>query len=114
MYFLPRRVGLPKAKELIFTGRPVKVDEALQLGIVDRQASADTLLAEAQAWAAELGKGSATALALTKTILNQSFELSAHQVFAQGSQAQGICYTSTAHRESVMAFLEKSVAAAKA
>ncbi|MDP9877879.1 enoyl-CoA hydratase/carnithine racemase [Variovorax boronicumulans] len=113
MYFLPRRVGLPKAKELIFTGRPVKVDEALQLGIVDRQAPADTLLAEAQAWAAELGKGSATALALTKTILNQSFELSAHQVFAQGSQAQGICYTSTAHRESVIAFLDKSAAAAK-
>lgn len=110
MYFLPRRVGLPKAKDLIFTGRVIKVDEALQLGIVDRKTSADNLLAEAQAWAVELGKGSATALALTKTILNQSFELSAHQVFAQGSQAQGICYTSTAHRESVMAFLEKSAA----
>jgi len=111
MYFLPRRVGLPKAKELIFTGRPVKVDEALQLGIVDRKTSADALLRDAQAWAAELGKGSATALALTKTILNQSFELPAQQVFAQGSQAQGICYTSTAHRDSVMAFLDKSAAA---
>ena len=32
MYFLPRRVGLPKAKELIFTGRQVKADEALALG----------------------------------------------------------------------------------
>lgn len=111
MYFLPRRVGLPKAKELIFTGRPVKVDEALQLGIVDRKTSTDALLRDAQAWAAELGKGSATALALTKTILNQSFELPAQQVFAQGSQAQGICYTSTAHRDSVMAFLDKSAAA---
>jgi enoyl-CoA hydratase/carnithine racemase len=75
---------------------------------VDRKATADTLLAEAQAWAAELSKGSATALALTKTILNQSFELPAQQVFAQGSQAQGICYTSTEHRESVMAFLSKA------
>ncbi len=37
MYFLPRRVGLPKAKELIFTGRKVDVDEALALGIVDRK-----------------------------------------------------------------------------
>src|SRR6187200_1412744 len=36
MYFLPRRVGLSKAKELIFTGRKVDVDEALALGIVDR------------------------------------------------------------------------------
>jgi len=108
MYFLPRRVGLPKAKELIFTGRKVDVDEALRLGIVDRKTPAATLVADAQAWAAELGKASATALALTKTILNQSFELSAHDVFAQGSQAQGICYTSTEHRESVMAFLAKT------
>ncbi len=108
MYFLPRRVGLPKAKELIFTGRKVELDEALQLGIVDRKTAAETLVADAQAWAAELSKGSSTALALGKTILNQSFELSAQQVFAQGSQAQGICYTSTEHRESVMAFLAKT------
>jgi enoyl-CoA hydratase/carnithine racemase len=110
MYFLPRRVGLPKAKELIFTGRKVDVDEALALGIVDRKTSAETLVADAQAWAVELSKGSGTALALGKTILNQSFELSAQQIFAQGSQAQGICYTSTEHRESVMAFLAKSAA----
>jgi enoyl-CoA hydratase/carnithine racemase len=113
MYFLPRRVGLSRAKELIFTGRKVDVDEAVTLGIVDRKTSGDRLLADAQAWAAELGKGSSTALALTKTILNQSFELSSHDVFAQGSQAQGICYTSTEHRESVMAFLAKSAPAAK-
>lgn len=108
MYFLPRRVGLPKAKDLIFTGRKVDVDEALTLGIVDRKTSSHLLLSDAQAWAAELSKGSATALALGKTILNQSFEMSAQQVFAQGSQAQGICYTSTEHRESVLAFLAKS------
>jgi enoyl-CoA hydratase/carnithine racemase len=111
MYFLPRRVGLPRAKELIFTGRVVKADEAVSLGIVDRKTSAETLVADAQAWAAELGKGSATALALTKTILNQSFELSSHDVFAQGSQAQGICYTSSEHRASVEAFLNKNAAA---
>ncbi|MEJ8810425.1 enoyl-CoA hydratase-related protein [Variovorax ureilyticus] len=105
MYFLPRRVGLPRAKELIFTGRKVEVDEALALGIVDRKTAADRLVADAQDWARELSRGSATALALGKRILDQSFELPAEQVFAQGSQAQGICYTSTEHRESVMAFL---------
>lgn len=112
MYFLPRRVGLPKAKELIFTGRKVDVDEALAMGIVDRKTSAQTLVADAQAWAAELSKGSATALALGKTILDQTFEMSAQQVFAQGSQAQGICYTSTEHRDAVMAFLAKASATA--
>ncbi len=108
MYFLPRRVGLAKAKELIFSGRKVDADEALALGIADRKASAATLVADAQAWAAELSKGSSTALALGKTILNQTFELTSHQVFAQGSQAQGICYSSAEHREAVMAFLAKS------
>jgi len=108
MYFLPRRVGLPKAKELIFSGRKVDADEAVALGIADRKTGADSLLADAQAWARELSRGSATALALGKTILNQSFESSAEQIFKQGSQAQGICYTSTEHRESVMTFLAKS------
>jgi enoyl-CoA hydratase/carnithine racemase len=108
MYFLPRRVGLAKAKELIFTGRKVGVEEAVNLGIVDRKSTADTLLADAKAWATELSQSSSTALALTKTILNQSFELSSHDVFAQGSQAQGICYTSSEHRASVEAFLAKS------
>lgn len=109
MYFLPRRVGLSKAKQLIFTGRKVLVDEALEMGIVDRQTSAESLLDDAKAWAVELTHASSTALALTKTILNQSFELTSHDVFAQGSQAQGICYTSTEHRASVEAFLSKSV-----
>jgi len=110
MYFLPRRVGLAKAKELIFTGRKVDIDEAIALGIADRKVSSQTLVADAQACAREMTKGSGTALALTKTIMNQTFEQTASQVFAQGSQAQGICYTSTEHRESVMAFLAKAAA----
>ncbi len=110
MYFLPRRVGLPKAKELIFTGRQVKADEALELGIADRKTGSETLVADAQAWARELSAASSTALALTKTILNQTFELASHDVFAQGSQAQAICYTSTEHRASVEAFLSKTAA----
>ena len=112
MYFLPRRVGLPRAKELIFTGRRVGIEEALALGIVDRRSPADTLIADARAWARELSKGSATALALTKSILDQSFEMSAPQLFSQGRMAQGMCYTSTEHRDAVAAFLAESAARA--
>src|SRR2546427_8970276 len=41
MYFLPRRVGLAKAKELIFTGRQVKLpeDQLLGLGQADRKST---------------------------------------------------------------------------
>lgn len=111
LYFLPRRVGLARAKELIFSGRTVGADEAVKLGVADRSASAEALLDEAKAWAAELSSGSVTALALGKALINQSFEKSAEDVFRNGSQAQGICYTSTEHRESVIAFLDKMSAA---
>ncbi len=111
MYFLPRRVGLVKAKELIFSGRKVEIKEASEIGIVDRISTPELLVTDAQSWAKELSRGSPTALALGKTILNQTFETSAAQIFAQGSQAQGICYTSTEHRESVLAFLEKTASA---
>ncbi|CAE6798454.1 enoyl-CoA hydratase/isomerase family protein [Paraburkholderia domus] len=108
MYFLPRRVGLARAKELVFSGRKVDATEALQLGIADRLSAPAALLGDAHAWAAELSVGSPTALALGKSILNQSYELSAPQVFAQGSQAQAVCYTSGEHRDAVLAFLNKS------
>jgi enoyl-CoA hydratase/carnithine racemase len=108
MYFLPRRVGLSRAKELIFSGRKVDAKEALGIGIADRISKHEELLANAQAWASELSQGSRTALALGKSILNHSFELSAEQVFAQGSQAQAICYTTSEHRDSVLAFLNKT------
>jgi enoyl-CoA hydratase/carnithine racemase len=110
MYFLPRRVGPSKAKELVFTGRKVSCDEALRLGIADRLATSGDLLADAREWASELSSASPTALALAKGILNKSYESSVHEIFAQGSQAQGMCYTSTEHHEAVQAFLSKSAA----
>jgi enoyl-CoA hydratase/carnithine racemase len=107
LYFLPRRVGIARAKEIIFSGRKILAEEAVSLGIADKLAGESTLVEEARQWAKQLSKGSATALALGKGILNQSMELSAAQVFAQGSQAQGICYTSSEHHAAVMAFLEQ-------
>jgi enoyl-CoA hydratase/carnithine racemase len=108
MYFLPRRVGLSKAKELILTARTLTAPEALEIGMVDRVAPADELLVQARAWAAELTIGSAAAVALTKQILDQTFESSDAQIFALGREAQAICYTTAEHRRSVEDFLAKS------
>ncbi|GGO75996.1 enoyl-CoA hydratase [Marinobacterium nitratireducens] len=113
MYFLPRRVGLARAKALIFSGRRVEAEEAVQLGIADQLCEADSLLATAKAMAEEMSSGSRTAIALTKSIINRSYELSEHQVFAEGSKAQGICYTSEEHRASVQAFLDRAKEAGK-
>jgi len=108
MYFLPRRVGLPKAKELIFTGRSVDADEALAIGLADRVTSADTLVADAAAWARELGQGSSVSIAFSKAILDRTFETTEEQVFALGREAQAVCYTTQEHRDSVEAFLNKT------
>ena len=107
MYFLPRRVGLVRAKELIFSGRTVQADEAIRLGIADRLTAPESLLDDARAWAAELAQGGAEAVALAKSILDRSFELAPEEVFAQGSQAQAILYTTARHREAIAAFLGK-------
>ena len=107
LYLLPRRVGIVRAKELIFTGRRVKAEEALAIGLVDRLTSADDLMREAQAWALELSRGSPVALALAKSILDRTFELGEEEVLALAREAQAICYTSKEHRESVAAFLNK-------
>jgi len=107
MYFLPRRVGLPKAKELIFTGRNVDAKEALAIGLADRVTAADRLVADAAAWARELSQGSAVSIAFSKAILDRTFESSEEQVFALGREAQGICYTSQEHRDAVEGCIKK-------
>jgi enoyl-CoA hydratase/carnithine racemase len=107
MYFLPRRVGLVRAKELIFSGRRVMPEEALALGMIDRISPPETLIGEAIAWARELSHGAPASIALAKTILNETFEHSAGDIFQMGSQAQAICYTTSEHQASVKAFLDK-------
>lgn len=108
LYFLPRRIGLARAKELIFTGRRVDAQEALAMGMIDRVTKPATLVTEARAWAAEVSGGSTVALALAKEILNKTFELADEDVFALGRQAQAVCYTTEEHREAVKAFLAKT------
>ena len=107
MYFLPRRVGLSRAKELIFTGRIVDAQQALTIGLADRIAPGDRLISEAVVWARELSQGSRASLALSKEILDRTFESTAEQIFALGREAQAICYTTTEHRDSVSAFLNR-------
>jgi len=108
MYFLPRRVGLPRAKEMIFTGRAVDAKEALAIGLADRMTSADRLVADAAAWARELSQASGVSIAFSKAILDRTFESTEEQIFALGREAQAVCYTSDEHRDAVAAFLDKT------
>ncbi|MDT0464850.1 enoyl-CoA hydratase/isomerase family protein [Streptomyces gibsoniae] len=71
---LARLIGPSKAKDLIFTGRMVKADEALSLGLVDRVVPAGDVYTEAHAWAARLAKGPAIALRAAKESIDAGLE----------------------------------------
>ncbi|MCX5061515.1 MULTISPECIES: enoyl-CoA hydratase/isomerase family protein [unclassified Streptomyces] len=71
---LSRLVGPSKAKDLIFTGRMVKADEALTLGLVDRVVPAEDVYTAAHAWAAKLAQGPAIALRAAKEAIDTGLE----------------------------------------
>jgi enoyl-CoA hydratase/carnithine racemase len=71
---LARLIGPSKAKDLVFTGRMVKADEALNLGLVDRVVPAADVYTEAHAWAAKLAQGPALALRAAKESIDTGLE----------------------------------------
>ncbi|WP_367320692.1 enoyl-CoA hydratase/isomerase family protein [Streptomyces sp. HUAS ZL42] len=71
---LSRLIGPSRAKDLIFTGRMVKADEALTLGLVDRVVPAADVYTEAHAWAAKLAQGPAIALRAAKEAVDAGLE----------------------------------------
>ncbi|MDT0450813.1 enoyl-CoA hydratase/isomerase family protein [Streptomyces hesseae] len=71
---LARLIGPSKAKDLIFTGRQVKADEALALGLVDRVVPAAEVYEQAHAWAARLATGPAMALRAAKEAVDSGLE----------------------------------------
>ncbi|WP_104105888.1 enoyl-CoA hydratase-related protein [Nocardioides sp. 616] len=72
---LARLVGPSKAKDLIFTGRFVKADEALAIGLVDRVVPADQVYVEAVAWASQFVKGAPFALRAAKESIDRGLEV---------------------------------------
>jgi enoyl-CoA hydratase/carnithine racemase len=67
-------VGPSKAKDLIFTGRHVRAEEALAIGLVDKVVPADQVYAEAHAWAERLARGPAVALRAAKEAVDAGLE----------------------------------------
>jgi enoyl-CoA hydratase len=68
---LARVVGASRAKELMVTGRQVKADEALRIGLVDEVVPSEDLHTRAFALAAELARGAVQAQALVKRAVDE-------------------------------------------
>lgn len=72
-YFLPRIVGLRRARELMLTNRRISADEALGYDMIDRVVPDADLMAEAQKLAAGFAKGPTAAYGGVKRLLAGTF-----------------------------------------
>ena len=71
---LSRLVGPARAKELIYTGRFVRAEEALQIGLVDQVVPAGEVYSAATTWAARFADGPAYALRAAKEAIDRGLE----------------------------------------
>ncbi len=72
---LPRLVGVSRAKDLIYTGRHVRADEALRIGLADRVVPRDDVLDEAVSLAASFAAGPLQALAAAKRVIDAGIDV---------------------------------------
>jgi enoyl-CoA hydratase/carnithine racemase len=104
---LPRVIGQGRAAELLYTGRSMSGEEAQQWGFFNRLCSADAVLADAHALAAELASGPTFAHAMTKRCLHQEWSMSVDEAIEAEAQAQAICMQTEDFKRAYRAFAAK-------
>ena len=107
LHLLPRLVGLPRAKEMVFSARAYSADEAKAIGLVHEVVAEDALEASAQALARQFTHASMTAVGVAKVLLNRSFETDAKTMGELEAMAQGAAATTQEHRDAVAQFVAK-------
>jgi enoyl-CoA hydratase/carnithine racemase len=104
---LPRIVGQGRAAELLFTGRAMAGDEAHQWGFYNRLCAPESVLADAQALAAELAAGPTLAHAVTKKMLHLEWNMGVDEAIEAEAQAQAELMTRNDFRRAYEAFAAK-------
>ncbi|XP_030627308.1 enoyl-CoA hydratase domain-containing protein 2, mitochondrial [Chanos chanos] len=108
---LPRAVGFAVAKELIFTGRRIGGEQALELGLVNRAVpqnqAGDAAHKEALGLAREILPQAPIAVRMAKEAMNRGIEVD----IASGMAIEGMCYARVIptrdRQEGMAAFIEK-------
>lgn len=106
-FFLPRRVGLHRAKELALFADIIGADEAREIGLVNRVLPDDELDAFVHDWARRLAAGPPIAMAMTKRLLNNSFNVTLEEALDDEGLSQTVNFGTRDTGEAVDAFLTK-------
>ena len=105
-YFLPLRVGLPKAKELMMTGRLFDAREAAEMGLVNKVVPHEELEKEVAELASQLAAGPGRVYAMIKSALNL-WPASLPTLMEVEANLQAIAFETQDFDEGRRSFLEK-------
>lgn len=106
-YFLPRLLGTARACDLLFTGRIIDAEEALQLGILNRVVSREAFPAAVDEYAAELAAAAPVAVRLVKRALYRGLEHSLADAVDLESIQQRATFATEDAKEGIRAIMEK-------
>jgi len=107
-YFLSRAVGMPRAMEILMTGRTVDAEEAERIGLVSRKVSSANLMTVAMETARQMIAKSPIGLRFTKEVMNQSIDAnSLDTVIEMENRNQVVCVFAPDFLKSVTAFQQK-------
>ena len=104
---LPRIIGHGRAAELLLSGRNMSAEEALAWGFYSRLTPPEELLAAAGQLAQQLADGPTFAHGMTKTMLNQEWNMGLEQALESEAQAQALCMKTEDFRRAYEAFSAK-------
>ena len=107
---LSRTIGKGIAKELIFTGRQVKADEAYRIGLVNKVVEADKLMEEAEGMMRLILSKSASAVACAKAAINKGCETDLTNGLEIEKDMLAAAFTHPDALEGTRAFVEKRTA----
>lgn len=107
---LAKLVGMGIAKQLIFTGRNIKADEALRIGLVNAVYEPEALMPEALILAESICANAPIAVAYAKDCINAEWDLPADEAIAYESRRFGQCFSTEDQKNGMKAFLEKGKA----
>jgi enoyl-CoA hydratase/carnithine racemase len=107
-YLLPRIIGTGRATELLMFGETVDAATAAAWGLANRVVPADELSATAKTWAERLAQGPTLALAMTKTMINNEWNMDLASAIEAEAQAQALLLMGDDHRRFYEAFKTKT------
>lgn len=104
---LARLVGPGMAKQMIYTAKNIKADEALRIGLVNAVYPVEELMDAAEKMANTIAKNAPIAVRACKKAINDGLQVDMDQAIVVEEKLFGSCFETADQKEGMSAFLEK-------